>query len=171
VRRRLRERVAAHASRGYRSIAVATAGAEPLELSQLQQQKQKDSPPKIASGAPALQQNQSLQPHYTPKPPAQPEHSQDHKDADIRGSFRLTSRCQMLGLVALIDPPRKDTKRVIQQLRGLGVRVLMLTGVSSHLLLSVGLSIRDSHSPCCVVSFCRMRLLLPKRSQTRSSIA
>jgi H+-transporting ATPase len=34
----------------------------------------------------------------------------------------------VIGLVALQDPPREDSKTVIQQLRELGVRVLMITG-------------------------------------------
>jgi len=40
------------------------------------------------------------------------------------------SALHLVGLIALQDPPREDSKTVIQSLRDLGVRVLMITGDS-----------------------------------------
>lgn len=40
-----------------------------------------------------------------------------------------TAAVKLIGLIALSDPPRVDSKAVIQRLNALGVRVKMLTGV------------------------------------------
>jgi len=37
---------------------------------------------------------------------------------------------EFVGLMALADPPREDTKAVISELKHLGIRVIMLTGDS-----------------------------------------
>jgi H+-transporting ATPase len=39
-----------------------------------------------------------------------------------------TAKLQMLGLIALSDPPRKDSAALIAELTGLGVRTIMVTG-------------------------------------------
>jgi len=43
-------------------------------------------------------------------------------EGPVRGPFRL------VGLVALADPPRPDSERLVDRLRSLGVRVVMVTG-------------------------------------------
>ena len=44
---------------------------------------------------------------------------------------------ELAGLVALLDPPREDSAAVLQELNGLGIRVVMVTGDSSATAQSV----------------------------------
>ncbi|KAJ3090052.1 hypothetical protein HK102_004823 [Quaeritorhiza haematococci] len=48
------------------------------------------------------------------------------------------SRLFLLGLVALMDPPRRDSKKVVAELNGLGVKVQMLTGDSLSIAKEIG---------------------------------
>lgn len=60
------------------------------------------------------------------------------------------SKFQIVGLVALHDPPRADSRKLIRQLKELGIRVLMVTGdgleTAKSIALDVGIGNRACHS-------------------------
>lgn len=60
-------------------------------------------------------------------------------------------RLRLVGLVGLLDPPRDDSKSVIERLRALGVRIIMVTGDSVSTARSVarriGLGERSATRP------------------------
>ncbi|MEM3791366.1 MAG: plasma-membrane proton-efflux P-type ATPase [Candidatus Micrarchaeaceae archaeon] len=43
-----------------------------------------------------------------------------------------TNKVKVIGLIDLYDPPRKDAKRFIEELKGLGIKIKMLTGDNIH---------------------------------------
>ena len=47
-----------------------------------------------------------------------------------KNSIDLKGKFDFVGLLALADPPREDSKEVIERLNRLGIRVIMLTGDS-----------------------------------------
>lgn len=57
-------------------------------------------------------------------------------------------RLQLAGLVALEDPPREDSSRLIQALRALGIRVLMITGDSLATALAVARRVGIGNRVC-----------------------
>lgn len=57
---------------------------------------------------------------------------------ETSSSSSLNHKGQFAGLLALSDPPRADSKQVIESLRGIGVRVIMVTGDSIAIAKSVG---------------------------------
>lgn len=54
----------------------------------------------------------------------------------------------LIGLVALNDPPRPDSRQLVQSLQGLGVRVLMATGDSEETARTVALSVGIGTRAC-----------------------
>ncbi|HZP92412.1 MAG TPA: plasma-membrane proton-efflux P-type ATPase [Burkholderiales bacterium] len=83
---------------------------------------------------------------------APPEVAQEADDLAARG-FRIIAvaageedALRLVGLLALRDPPRADSKQVVGRLRDLGVRVLMVTGdnaeTARHVAAEVGIGKR-----------------------------
>ncbi len=65
-------------------------------------------------------------------------------------AMRTKDGADLIGLMPMIDPPREDSKEVIQAMRGYGVDVKMITGDNSAIaryiakLLNIGSSVVDS---------------------------
>ena len=54
------------------------------------------------------------------------------------GRRRGTGALELIGLIPLFDPPREDSRAVIEEMRGYGVRVKMVTGDNAAIAREIG---------------------------------